>query len=961
MRDVTREQVENLLNRHLPDWKPNAAGTEAVAVCPRCHGGKRRERSFSVRLDEGVFICNRQNHCGTTGSFRDLCELLGEPVAVAEPGLELNPSRRSRKTAPRTPVRAAVSQPVDAPAEPVSAEELEKLAREDASAGRERLLARGITEDTITRLGVTWTPWKASVNSTGMVMPYPEGRKIRSFRDGRKTFSQPEKARGLFGSHLLSESGPIILTAGETDVMAWTQAGFSAVCLANGEGNPPRDGEADLLRGRDVVIAYDLDDAGQRGAEKVRDALQGIASRVRIARYPEGREKDASAILEALGTEDATRIFTAMLEDLDHAEPVSSSPWADDLDLSRLGYRIERDGLYLEKTDRRGEPALTPPIAPRPIWVSGDADDISTRKPFLELSWFDGRGRRLRGWFPSSVRNDRKTLLDEDPDRPGVCDGPVTLANIKQISTWLTVAAGAIRGERQRIASRTGWATLEDGSRMLCGPGIEGLTYTGDLRAKGSLSAWSEALDELHDMGDRGFIAWSVLGLSAASPLHRMLGGNNPVLGLIGTNGKGKTTAFLLALSMWSEPSKLLAPEDSTANGTRVHAEKYPDLPVASDDLQGLLERNPAGAQSLIYWMGNGQMKKRSGRDGSAQGGGQRHGASFYLAEDPITEGMLGGAGRRSIEITGHPMDGKRRADRIEQIACENAGAPFAALAAHLTDNQEALVRDVRALEKDLQGDPNLRAGDARTIAMTLTGVRIVCAVTGKPLPDMDGLRTFIVSQAGRHRQNLRDRAQEAWTAMLEMVSSVAREGGGRVGNRDIPMGWGDDVNPASPEVLAVLKAHGDSRSLQRDWLARGWIVGDTADRPRKTIKVGGRPIKVWRPTREGLRAAGLLDEPEEVIAVVTQEREPDLPSELDNLPAEPSIPDWGPDSPLMKRFLDQRGRFIPVRRYGGEEWDSTKLDRLEDVVREGPAGPSASWAIRSVQAIDAEGMIRAS
>jgi hypothetical protein len=854
---------------------------------------------------------------------------------------------------------------MDAPAEPVSAEELEKLAREDVSAGRERLLARGITEDTITRLGVTWTPWSASVNGTGMVMPYPDGRKIRFFRDGRKTFSQQEKARGLFGSHLLSESGPIILTAGETDVMAWTQAGFSAVCLPNGEGTPPRDGEADLLRGRDVVIAYDLDDAGQRGAEKVRDALQGIASRVRIARYPEGREKDASAILEALGTEDASRIFTAMLEDLDHAEPVSSSPWADDLDLSRLSYRIERDGLYLEKTDRRGEPALTP-IADRPIWVSGGADDVSTGQQVLELSWFDPTGRRLRGWFPDVVRNDRRAL----ENLPG---SPVTLENVKPISTWLTVAARGIKGDRQRIASRSGWANLEDGSRMLCGPGIDGLTYTGDLRAKGSLSAWSEALDELRDMGDRGFIAWSILGLSAASPLHRMLGGNNPVMGLIGENGKGKTTSFLLALSMWSEPSKLLAPEDSTANGPRVHAARYPDLPFACDDLQGLLERNPAGAQSLIYWMGNGQMKKRSGRDGSSQGGEERHGVSFYIAERPITEGMLGGAGRRSIEITGRPMDGKRRADRIEQIARENAGAPFAALAAHLTENQEALVRDVRALEKDLQGDPNLRAGDARTIAMTLTGVRIVCAVTGKPLPDMDGLRAFIVSQAGRHRQNLRDRAHEAWTAMLEMVSSADRRDGGRIGSRDIPMGWGNDVNPQSPEVQAVLKAHGDIKALQRDWLTRGWIVGNTPDRPRKNISVGGRKIPVWRPTHEGLRAAGLLDEPEEVIAVVTQEREPDLPSDLGNMPADPGISasiethtdvlddteknGWSPDTQLL--IARYRNSKIPAgARIDGILFDGWRIERIEKAIDEGPSSEQADRAISDLRLLDRAGAL---
>ena len=957
--------IPDLLDRHFPGWKPNAAGTEAVAVCPRCDGGKRRERSFSVRLEDGVHTCNRKNHCGIAGSFRDLCELLGEPLPGADPGLELNPSRRSRKPSSRTsraPVRSAVSQPVDAPAEQVSAEDLERLAREDASASRERLLARGFTEDTIRRFGLTWTPWSSSANGYGMVMPYPdEGRKIRYIdREGRRPFHQ-ERVHGLFGSHLLSESGPVILTGGETDVMAWTQAGFCAVCLPNGEGNPPRGGEADLLRGRDVVIAYDLDDAGQQGAEKVRDKLQGIASRVRIAQYPEGEWKDASAILGALGTEEATRVFTAMLEELDradHADP--AEPWHDDLDLSRLGYRIERNGVYLERTDRRGEPALTP-IAARPIWVSGDADDVSTGQRFLELSWFDSRGQRKRGWYPDAVRTDRRAL----ENLPG---SPVTLENVKPISTWLTLAESGIRSDRQRIASRTGWATLENGSRMLCGPGQNGLTYTGDLRVKGSLSAWSEALDELRDMGDRGFIAWSVLGLSASSPLHQMLGGNNPVMGLIGENGKGKTTSFLLAMSLWAEPSRLLAPEDSTANGPRVHAARYPDLPFACDDLQGLLERNPAAAQSLVYWMGNGQMKKRSGRDGSSQGGEERHGASFYGAEHPITEGMLGGAGRRSIEITGRPMDSKRRADRIEQIARENSGAPFAALASHLTQHHEALIRDVRALEKEIQGDPNLRAGDARTIAMTLTGVRIVCEVTGKPLPDMAGLRAFIVSQAGKHRQSLRDQAQEAWTAMLEMVSSANRGPGGRVGNRDIPMGWNDDVNPRSPEVQSVLKAYGDERALQRSWLERGWIAGDTADRSRKTVHIREdnnvtRKVKVWRPTTEGLRAAGLLDEPEpaEVRAVVTQERELDLPSELDNLPADPGIPDWGPDSPLMKRFLDQRERFIPVRRYGGEDWDSTKLDRLEDAVREGPAGPAASWAIRSVQAIEAEGMIRAS
>lgn len=133
-----------------------------------------------------------------------------------------------------------------------------------------------------------------------------------------------------------------------------------------------------------------------------------------------------------------------------------NNPWDDDLDLSLMpGYVIKRDGLYEVKTDRNGEPMrdedsgelLLKKIACRPIWPSGDAEDIMTDDLFIELSWINHRGRRLREWIPSSVRNYRRTLQN-------LPESPVTLENVKQISTWLTVAAGAIRGERQRVVFR---------------------------------------------------------------------------------------------------------------------------------------------------------------------------------------------------------------------------------------------------------------------------------------------------------------------------------------------------------------------------------------------------------------------------------------------------------------------------------------------------------------------------
>ena len=110
------------------------------------------------------------------------------------------------------------------------------------------------------------------------------------------------------------------------------------------------------------------------------------------------------------------------------------NPWDDDLDMSLLpDYVLSSNGLY--KLNR---------IACRPIWPSGDGKDIQNDEVLIELSWITPRGKRIRQWFHSSVRNDPKTLLL-------LPESPVTLENINQISTWLTVAEGAIRGDRKLL------------------------------------------------------------------------------------------------------------------------------------------------------------------------------------------------------------------------------------------------------------------------------------------------------------------------------------------------------------------------------------------------------------------------------------------------------------------------------------------------------------------------------
>lgn len=70
-----------------------------------------------------------------------------------------------------------------------------------------------------------------------------------------------------------------ILCAGEKDMAIARTMGFNAITITGGEGIKPA--YLEPFRGRDVVVAYDNDDAGKRGAERVCNELAEVAGRVR--------------------------------------------------------------------------------------------------------------------------------------------------------------------------------------------------------------------------------------------------------------------------------------------------------------------------------------------------------------------------------------------------------------------------------------------------------------------------------------------------------------------------------------------------------------------------------------------------------------------------------------------------------------------------------------------------------
>lgn len=105
----------------------------------------------------------------------------------------------------------------------------------------------------------------------------------------------------------LAEERPeatLVICAGEKDALvaaSHLSPVWAPVAVCGGETTVPT-GLAELAEGRDVVIAYDADDAGRGGAHKLWGALRGRAKSCRVAVIPGGEGvKDVADVLLKFG------------------------------------------------------------------------------------------------------------------------------------------------------------------------------------------------------------------------------------------------------------------------------------------------------------------------------------------------------------------------------------------------------------------------------------------------------------------------------------------------------------------------------------------------------------------------------------------------------------------------------------------------------------------------------------
>lgn len=290
------ERVVSALGEHnYLDGAPSAQGEQRM-FCPICEDpDESHSPSASLNVESGLFSCQKSSNEHSGALVRLVQHLSSRGIDVGT----LSPVTRRRTEPKAKTLPKAVGPEIERRLEKA---ELRFEVEEDSPAARDHLRflqkERGLTEETIRkwRLGVEyserdeeWRIWIPVVIDGQIV-------NVRKYKmdaaAGDKMRSVPGHGSGalLLGADLLAEYPdlPVLMCESELDCILANQEAvqpdgsrlYVAVTGTGGASNVPAN--IDLLRGRDVCIAYDADHAGREGARKVAVALAKIDTAARV-------------------------------------------------------------------------------------------------------------------------------------------------------------------------------------------------------------------------------------------------------------------------------------------------------------------------------------------------------------------------------------------------------------------------------------------------------------------------------------------------------------------------------------------------------------------------------------------------------------------------------------------------------------------------------------------------------
>jgi twinkle protein len=440
-----------------------APGGTARVLCPVCNGGKARELSLSLKIDEDGMGATWQCHRGTC------------PSSPGWGRVDDGRAGRLRADAPPPQTRRPEVVPVQPHPPEIEASRPPGMLAWFAK--------RGISEETVAEFGIygmamRWPEKRREggevvwVDKPTIVFPYRLGGVLvsRKYRSADKQFRQdPGSLRSLFNADSIADD-VLVIVEGEMDVLACWEAGLrSVVSLPDGAPNKENENvygsryealttcHAAIEKIPRIVIATDMDQPGSYLAEDLAERLG--KHRCWRVRWPDGC-KDANDVLVKHGRD-------ALVAAVEAAEP-----WP------LVGAVVIEPGQLRAFLNARGMPkGLESGVAALDSVVrlpdGGGWLTIVTGIPSMGKTTF------LRGWLAylatrhdlhliwSSAEDNRAEILAlglasvvtglpayDGPSGPGMSD-----AELEKAETWLRRHVTILHADDDRTEMTLDWLT----------------------------------------------------------------------------------------------------------------------------------------------------------------------------------------------------------------------------------------------------------------------------------------------------------------------------------------------------------------------------------------------------------------------------------------------------------------------------------------------------------------------
>lgn len=455
--------------------------------------------------------------------------------------------------------------------------------------------------------------------------------------------------RPLFGALQLTNrpDAPVLVCEGEKAVDAARDL-FPDYTVVTSAGGSKAAAKTDWmpLHGKHVTIWPDADEAGLGYARDVADlAREAGALSVRIVDVPPYWPKSWDLADEPpAGVErDALRQMIAKAQYVPSRMAMPS------------GFKMTKDGLFFQPPRRKTDDA-----EPAPAWVCSPFEIVgATRTPVGEdwgvlIRWRDLEGRQHQWAIPRRLIHQQGAPISEQLEASGLA-----CASDRSGHELLRRFIGAVKPSRLvTCVDRTGWHRQANGSRVFVLPGSEAFgsgapdvvlqsDHAGANRAfgaAGTLDVWRRDVAGPAAGNDRLILFMSA---AFAGPLLDLVGEPSGGLHLVGTSRSGKSTAALVAASVWGSPTAdaQMRTWRGTANGLEGIAADTADTLLILDEL-GQADARDVG--NIVYMLANEAGKQRASRTGAARS--KLSWRTLFVSTGELTlAAKLGEAGKRAM------------------------------------------------------------------------------------------------------------------------------------------------------------------------------------------------------------------------------------------------------------------------------------------------------------------------